>query len=363
MRKTLALILSICLAAGSLSGCAGGGSAEKPAEKPESAKTTDSAGSSAAETSTEAEAKTEAQNQVSDVEWPEFLTVGGGSTGGIFFSAAAGIAQLISDKTDSTATAQTTTGGGQNVQLMKAGEMEMGIADATVCYEAFNGEGDFDTPISNIRAIGVLYNSYYQEVISTSSKAKDMTELAGCTVVVGGAGSGTENSARKVLAAHGYDYVDKKDVKPEFVGISEGSELIQNKQADAMNCISSFPFSSFVELTMTDTVKLVSLEDQAIKSLTGTYPQFLEGIIPKGTYQNQDEDVKTIYQGTFLICKEEMDEELVYQITKMMFENKDYLVNQHNCFNELNLETATDGMTIPLHPGAERYYREMGVIK
>jgi len=344
---------------GSLTGC---GQKTEPTKAENAPQTEAEAPDSEAEKETKAEAEA-AGGTAADVEWPEFLTIGGGSTGGIFFSAAAGVAQLISDKTDTTATAQTTTGGGQNIQLMKAGEMEMGIADATVCLEAYNGEGDFEQPIDNIRAIGVLYNSYYQEVLSNSSKAQDMTQLKGCTVVVGGAGSGTENSARKVLAAHGYDYVDRKDVKPEFVGISEGSELIQNKQADAMNCISSFPFSSFVELTMTDTVKLVSLEDEAIQTLTETYPQFLEGVIPAGTYQNQTEDVKTVYQGTFLICRDDVDEDVVYEITKMMFDEKDYLINQHNCFNELNLETATDGLTIPLHPGAERYYKEAGILK
>lgn len=175
---------------------------------------------------------TSSESQTPDAvvaEWPDFLTVGGGSTGGVFFSAAAGIAQLLSSETDTTATAQTTTGGSQNIQLIANGEMELGIAAADACYQAWNGIGSYEKPLQEMNVICAIYSSYYQHVVRNDSKAQSFEEMAGSTQVVGGSGSGTEVSARAVLGAYGYDYLERKDLKAEFLGISEGVEKIQNK--------------------------------------------------------------------------------------------------------------------------------------
>ena len=299
-----------------------------------------------------------------EFEWPDFLTVGGGSTGGVFFSAAAGIAQLISTHGGSTATAQTTTGGGQNIQLIANGEMELGVAAADVCYQAYNGlEMYADNQIQDIAIICAIYPSYYQQVVRTDSNVKSFADFAGSTMVVGGAGSGTETASRAVFAAHGYDYLERGDLTADYIGISEGVEKINNKQADGMSSITPYPFSSFVELTMTDTAELISLDDAAIDTLVNAEGSvYLRGVIPAGTYDNQDEDVNTVYMQTFLICDADMDEELVYQITKLMNENTDYLCTQHSCFEAMNKDTVVEGACIPIHPGAARYYQEVGIM-
>lgn len=237
---------------------------------------------------------TSSESQTPDAvvaEWPDFLTVGGGSTGGVFFSAAAGIAQLLSSETDTTATAQTTTGGSQNIQLIANGEMELGIAAADACYQAWNGIGSYEKPLQEMNVICAIYSSYYQHVVRNDSKAQSFEEMAGSTQVVGGSGSGTEVSARAVLGAYGYDYLERKDLKAEFLGISEGVEKIQNKQADGMNSITPYPFSSFVELTMTDNAHLISINDEALDKLVNAEGSvYMKGIIPAGTYNNQNED-------------------------------------------------------------------------
>ena len=237
---------------------------------------------------------TSSESQTPDAvvaEWPDFLTVGGGSTGGVFFSAAAGIAQLLSSETDTTATAQTSTGGSQNIQLIANGEMELGIAAADACYQAWNGIGSYEKPLQEMNVICAIYSSYYQHVVRNDSKAQSFEEMAGSTQVVGGSGSGTEVSARAVLGAYGYDYLERKDLKAEFLGISEGVEKIQNKQADGMNSITPYPFSSFVELTMTDNAHLISINDEALDKLVNAEGSvYMKGIIPAGTYNNQNED-------------------------------------------------------------------------
>lgn len=309
-------------------------------------------------------APAEAAPTEATVEWPDFLTVGGGSTGGVFFSAAAGIAQLLSTKTGTTATAQTTTGGSQNIQLIANGEMELGIAAADACYQAWNGIGSYEKPLQEMNVICAIYASYYQHVVRTGSKAQSFEEMAGTTQVVGGSGSGTEVSARAVLGAYGYDYLNRKDLNPEFVGISEGVEKIQNKQADGMNSITPYPFSSFVELTMTDDAHLISISDEALDKLVNADGSvYMKGVIPAGTYSNQTEDIQTVCMPTFLICDKDLDEDLVYEITKLVIENKDYLCTQHSCFEAMNDDSVAAGLSIPMHPGAERYFKEVGILK
>ena len=299
------------------------------------------------------------------VEFPEFITIGGGSTGGVFFSAAAGIGQLISTNTNSKATAQTTTGGGQNIMLMAKGEMEMGIADNMVVQQAYKGEATFEGDNKNdqIRAVCAIYPAYFQQMVRADSGIKTMRDMIGKTMIVGGPGSGTEIATNKVYAAHDIDYTNRDDIKPEYLGVSSGVEKVQNQQASGISSISPPPFSSFVELVMSADGVLVSLDDEAIEKLTSGDSPYNEGIIPAGTYENQTEDVKTVYMSTLLIADADMSDDVVYEITKLIFENKDYLIKQHNCFNNLDLETAAKNITIPLHPGAERYYREKGVLQ
>jgi len=352
MKKHIALLLAFATTL-SFSACASSGSTSSPAP----------ASTASSQTSVEAESSESPFVSEKTAQWPDFLTVGGGSTGGVFFSAASGIAQLIATQTDCTATAQTTTGGGQNIQLMGKGELEFGIADATVCKEAFEGLATFEgKPNTDIRVIAAIYPAYFQQAVRVGSGIESMNDLLGKRMVVGGPGSGTENSTRKVYTAHGYDYSDKNDLTPEYLGISEGVEKIQNKQADGISAITPFPFSSFTEITMTDEAKLISLTDEGIAKLTEEGSPFVAGVIPAGTYSNQKEDIRTVYHAACLIANADLDEEMVYELTKMMFENTDYLITQHNCFASLNLKDAVTGLTIPLHPGAERYYKEQGVL-
>lgn len=300
---------------------------------------------------------------MAESSFPKFILIGGGSTGGVFFSAASGFAQLISENTPTKASAQTTTGGGQNIQLLANKEIDLAIADNLVVKHAYEGIESFDgQKVNTIRAICNIYPSYFQQVVRVGSGIETMDEIRGHNMVVGGPGSGTEIATRMVYTAHDIDYTNSSDIRPEFLGISAGVEKIQNQQADGMTSITPFPFSSFVELTMTNSAKLISLDDVAIQKLTEEGSPYMAGIIPAETYQNQDVDVSTIYMRTLLITTEDMDEGIVYEITKLIYENLEYLNIQHSCFQHMELVSAADGISIPLHPGAERYYKEIGIL-
>ncbi|WP_134703194.1 TAXI family TRAP transporter solute-binding subunit [Ammoniphilus sp. YIM 78166] len=296
---------------------------------------------------------------------PDFLKIGGGSTGGVFFAAASGFAQLFSEKTGNIkASAQTTTGGGQNILLMADKELDLAIADSLVTHQAFHGEESFEGKANQeIRAIAGVYGGYFQQVVHPEKGIETFKDFKGKKMVVGGPSSGTENTTRIVYDAHGYSYTDRNDLIPEYIGISAGADQMKNKQVDGLNALVPYPFSTFVELTMTNQAKMISLEPEAIAKLTAGESFFLPATIPAGTYQNQPEDIHTVMLQVMLIAREDLDEELIYELTGYIFDNLEYLQTQHNAFKELTLETAVKGLSIPLHPGAERYYREKGVLK
>lgn len=295
-----------------------------------------------------------------DFVWPQFLSMGTGSNGGTAFVAGSVICQLLTDNFDTTATAQVTTGAGQSIELVRSGDCEFGLADQSACIEALTGQGTFvDNAYKGLRVVCCIYNSYWEQMVTTASGIESIDELAGQKCVVGGPNSGTLSSTSKVYAAYGMD-VDK-DMSPEYVGISAGIELLQNRQAVSITAITPVPFSSFVELTTTDYARLIGMSDEAIENMIAADPSFSKGVIPAGTYTNQTEDINTVLVPYLLVCDENANEEMVYQIVKSIYENIEYLKEQNSAFKELDLSTATDAITIELHPGAARFFEEAGI--
>ena len=295
--------------------------------------------------------------ETQDFDWPQFISMGTGSNGGTAFVAGSVICQLLTDNYDTTATAQVTTGAGQSIELVRSGDCELGLADQSACIEALTGQGTFtNNAYEGLRVICCIYNSYWEQMVTTTSGIQSIEELAGQKCVVGGPNSGTLSSTSKVYAAYGID-VDK-DMSPEYVGISAGIELLQNRQAVSITAITPVPFSSFVELATTDYARLIGMTDEAIENMIAADPSFSKGVIPAGTYTNQTEDINTVLVPYLLVCDENADEEMVYQIVKSIYENVEYLKEQNSAFKELDLSTATDAITIELHPGAARFFEE-----
>lgn len=342
MKKLLSIIMVCCMI---LSLCACGAKTEAPAAAP------------AAPAEAPAEAPVEEAPEAPAVEWPQFLSMATGSNGGTAFVAGSVLCQLVTDNYDTTATAQVSTGAGQSIELVRSGDCELGLADQSACIEALTGKGTFEgKAYEDLRVICCIYNSYWEQLVTNASGIEDIADLKGEKCVVGGPNSGTLSSTSKVYAAYGMD-VDK-DISPEYIGIAAGIELLQNRQAVSITAITPVPFSSFVELTTTDYAHIIGMSDEAIEKMIADDPAFSKGVIPAGTYTNQTEDVNTVLVPYLLVCDKSMDEEIVYEIVKTIYGNIDYLTEQNSNFKELDLATATDSITIELHPGAERFFNE-----
>lgn len=298
-----------------------------------------------------------------DANWPRFMSIGSASSGGTAFNAVAVLSQLITDKTDSQATAQVTTGGGQCIQLTRAGDFEFSLADQSIAIQAMKGTDAFaGKPYSELTAVCELYTMYFHQFVAANSKIESIKDAVGKTMVVGGPGSGTEATTREVYQQYGIDYNNRRDLRPEYIGIAAGVELIQNRQADGITSITPLPFSAFVELAITGDAYPISMTDDAIKSMCAGNPAYTSGVIPAGTYTGQTQDIRTVCVPALLVADKNYDEQVVYEVTRLIYENVEYLREQNNAFKEMSLENALKNISIPLHPGAERYFKEKGLL-
>jgi TRAP transporter TAXI family solute receptor len=291
---------------------------------------------------------------------PKFMVIGGGSSGGTFQIVANLFAQVLAKESGIKVTAQSTTGAGQNIILMGRGEIEMGIVDSLSAMAAAKGDAQFkDKPNKEVRALTLIYTQTFHQLVRTDAGINSMADLPGRSLVVGGPASGTELQTRAVYEAHGITY-DK--IKPQFLGINEGVDLLRNRMADGETAVVPYPFSTFTELTITNQGKLIPLDENAIGKLTVKGSPFIPVSIPAKTYSNQNEAVNTVGNPTVLAIDAKISDELAYEFTKAFWTNIQWLKDQHNAFKILGIKDAASA-PIPLHPGAAKYYKEVGVLQ
>jgi len=189
----------------------------------------------------------------------------------------------------------------------------------------------------------------------------EQLDLKGKKVSVGAPGSGTEINARQIFAAAKMSYHDFG--RTDYLSFSESADQMKNRAIDVTLISSGLPNPGILDIATSQEITIVPIEGELLKVLDKETPFFVAVVIPKGTYKGQDRDVSSVGIPNFLIVRAELDENIVYEITKAMFENLDRLVQAHAAAKGIKLENATKGLPVPLHPGAAKYYREKGLIK
>lgn len=293
---------------------------------------------------------------------PQDLVMGTGSTGGTYFALGGAMANAINDKLADkkiTITAQSTGASVENMNLINAGEMDLGIAMNNVAANAFDGVGAFSSPVTNVSSIGVVYNEVYQIVANAATGAKNVEDLKGKKVAIGPAGSGTLGLSQKIFTAAGLD--PNKDIQPQSDSFGDAATKMQDGHIDAACNVLAVPASSIIEMTTSMKLAYVNISDDILETLQATEPYFVRKVIPAGTYDGQTEDINTITCKGALYCRADLDEETVYQITKAFYESGDVIAAAHATGKEVQLEGCLEGITTPIHPGAARYYKEMGI--
>lgn len=292
---------------------------------------------------------------------PTFINVLTGGTSGVYYPIGVALSQLYSNGIEGSKTSvQATKASVENLNLLQAGRGELAFALGDSVADAWNGVEDagFKAPLKKIRAIAGTYPNYIQIVANAESGIKTLEDLKGKRISVGAPKSGTELNARAIFKAAGLTYEDMGKV--EFLPYAESVELIKNRQLDATLQSSGLGMAAIRDLASTMKISFVAIPTEVTTKIDNAAYQ--AATIPAGTYDGQDADVPTVAITNILVSHEGVSDEVAYQMTKLMFDNLDRLGTAHSAAQDIKLETATKNLPIPLHPGAERFYKEAGAL-
>jgi len=305
-----------------------------------------------------------------------FFRIGTGGVAGTYYPIGGLIADIISSPPGArpcnkggscgvpglVAIAQSSNGSVANVDAIKSGELESGFVQSDIAYWAYTGTGIFKDQgkVENLRAIANLYPESIHIVARKGAEIGSVRDLAGKRVSLDEPGSGTLVDARIILEAFG---LSEADIQAEYIKPSPAVAQISDNQLDAYIIVAGYPTGSVAELASSVGADLVPIDGPEVETLLQNYQFFAKDLIPDGTYEGIGA-TPTISVGAQWVVDAAVDEELVYGITKALWHDtaRQLLDNGHARGKSITLETALEGVAIPLHPGAERYYREVGLI-
>lgn len=289
----------------------------------------------------------------------DFINVLTGGTSGVYYPLGVALSKVYGEKiANSRPTVQATKASVENLQLLQQGKGEIAFTLGDSLAAAWKGdeEAGFKTPLKKLRGITAIYPNYIQIVASKDSGIKTLADLKGKRLSVGAPKSGTELNARAILAAAGMSYKDLSKV--EYLPFAESVELMKNRQLDATLQSAGLGVASVRDLATSVEITVVEVP-AAVVDKAG--PPFVKATIPANTYTGQTAPVQAAAALNYLVTHEGMKEETVYLMTKSVFENLGDLAAAHAAARSIKLEGALDGMPLPLHPGAERYFKEKGL--
>lgn len=295
-----------------------------------------------------------------------FVGIATGGTGGTYYPLGGMLAQLISNHVDLgdkklSATAETGNASVANAGLLGRGDIETAFVAADILDAAYHGKNQFeDKAQTGIRALGALYPETVQLVARGDAGLKVFTDLKGHSISSGSPGSGQWQLLGDILSVHG---MERSDVSEDYSSFSQSAEKIADGNLDASLITAGSPTASITELANGHPVSIIPLNGPAIDKLLEIQPYYTKVTLPVGTYEGLNAPVETIAVRAIWATHEGVSDELAYALTKALYENTETLAKVHVKGKEISLETALQSISIPLHPGAERYYREKGLIK
>lgn len=260
------------------------------------------------------------------------------------------------------AASQASTGGIENLNMVSDGEAQVSIAIASNVYQCYKGLDTFkDHAYPDLKVIGGLYLNPNQVVASANSGIENIQDIKGKHFAVASAGSSVYNEAEAHLTAAGMKFPD--DIKAEYITFGDAADMIQNGSIDGAWIMSGAPASAVTQ-ALTSGAHLVPIDDTLMDTLKAKYPWYTKYTIKAGTYPNQDKDVQTSAIKMVMFCRGDLPEDVVYQLTKTLWEHMDEMGQSQKNLKGLTAENAVKDIAgVPLHPGAEKYYKEIGVLK
>ncbi len=295
-----------------------------------------------------------------------FVGIATGGTGGTYYPLGGMLAQLISNTAELegrriSATAETGNASVANAGLLAQGEIETAFIAADILDAAYNGLNQFEgNAAENIRALGSLYPETVQLVARAGANISSFADMAGKSVSSGSPGSGQWQLLGDLLEAHG---MAREDVSEDYSSFSQSADKLRDGNLDASLITAGIPTASITELANGHDITVVPLSGDEIAALQEVQPYYASVTLPAGTYRGIDEDVETLAVRAIWATHADLDDDLAYAMVKALYENTETLAQVHVMGGQISLETALESVSVPLHPGAERFYREMGMIE
>ena len=296
----------------------------------------------------------------------EFITIGTGSVTGVYYPTGGAICKLVNkDRKEHKVRCSVESTGGSiyNVNTMRAGELDFGIVQSDWQYHGYNGTSKFTDqgPYKKLRAVFSLHTEPFNIIARADSGINGVKDLKGKRVNIGNPGSGDRATMGVVMDALGWTNADFK-LAAELKG-SERSQALCDNKIDAFIYMVGHPNGSIKEATTSCDAKLVSAQGAEIDNIVADNPYYAKRTVPGGMYKGTDNDVNSFGVAATLVSSTDVSDDVVYAVVKSVFENFDTFKRLHPAFANLKPEQMVkDGLSIPLHPGAVRYYKEKGYL-
>jgi TRAP transporter TAXI family solute receptor len=284
----------------------------------------------------------------------------GGATG-TYYAFGSAVAQILGEKTGIAITVQSTGASKANILLVDSGEVEIAIVQNDVMDYAWRGVDLFNGErINSFASMAGLYAETCQIVATNNSGIRSVADLKGKNVSVGDAGSGVEFNARQIMEAYGLTF---NDIGKQNLGFGASADALRDNKIDAFFCVAGAPTSAIVDLATSKDIVLVEIDDAHAAQLMNAYPFYTQMPVPAATYKGQTAAVKTVAVKATFIVSSKLSEDTVYNLTKGLFESKTQIEAAHAKGKELSYSYAVEGISVPFHPGAAKYLREIGAIR
>jgi hypothetical protein len=291
------------------------------------------------------------------------LKVGGGPVGGLWYPAASLYSQLITENTPYKAT-PTVGGGEENVRKIVNNQLDLAITFSLPVYQAYNGEGNFEKPYKNIRTIAAVYPSPLQVAVLADSDIHSYSDLLGKRVSPGKVGFTGKYTFEKVLEVYGLslDEIEKSGGKITYAGYRDQVDLMKDGHLDVVVQQTVVPSSTLLDLSTLKPIRLLSISQEKLEEFLKKNPAYSPYEIPANVYNGQTEPVQSVGLWNVWVCRADLPEDAVYEITKTLWENQEKFAELHQAYRDsMKLENALKGLSVPLHPGAYKYYKEKGL--
>ena len=288
-----------------------------------------------------------------------FISIATGGTGGTYYPLGGGIAEIITRIVpDFQVTSETGNASAANIMLIGTRQVEMALVQNDVAYWASRGILPFREKVENIRAVASLYPEHLHCITLKDSGINDIMDIRGKRVSVGAPESGVLGDVAAVLKAAGLKY---SDMSTDFLDFNSTTRRFKEGQLDVGFVVAGYPTSSITDLAATHEIDLVNFNEDFMTVLLAEHPFFVKGVIPAGTYQGIDRSVQTPAVLAMLVCDAALPQDVVYRFTRALWENVSDLQKVHEKAKYITLDTAMDGISVPVHPGAAQFYAEKGM--